>query len=104
MRNSNGPEAAADRRPGARGYQDLSRAPEFTPFFLTTTLSGLACTMSGHALGLHSSGVLACQGLGALLAGGLAQQVTPAAAMALLAAASVAVTLALASGLRPEGA
>ncbi|MGA5295864.1 hypothetical protein [Streptomyces koyangensis] len=100
MRNSNGPDATPRRRPGARGYQDLFHAPEFTPFFLTTTLSGLACTMSGHALGLHSSGMLACQGLGGLLAGGLAQQVTPAAAMALLAAASVA----LAPGLRPEGA
>ncbi|MFD4985557.1 hypothetical protein [Streptomyces sp. NPDC058374] len=44
--------------------------------------------------------MLACQGLGALLAGSLAQHVTPSAAMALLAAASVAVTLALAPGLR----
>lgn len=60
--------------------------------------------LGGHALGLHSSGMLACQGLGALLAGGLAQQVTPPTAMALLAAASLAVTLALAPGLRARGA
>ncbi|MFF8569172.1 MFS transporter [Streptomyces albidoflavus] len=60
--------------------------------------------LGGHALGLHSSGMLACQGLGALLAGGLAQQLTPPAAMALLAAASLAVTLALAPGLRARGA
>ncbi len=34
-----------------RGYQGLFRTPEFTPFFLTTALSGLATTMSGLALG-----------------------------------------------------
>ncbi len=57
--------------------------------------------MHGHALGLHSSGMLTMQGVGAALAGGAAQATSPAAAMAIMAAASVAVTLALAPGLRP---
>ncbi|MER8046588.1 MFS transporter [Streptomyces sp. NPDC094032] len=51
--------------------------------------------LSGHALGLHTSGMLALQGLSAALAGGLAQLTSPAAAMSLLAVASLAVTLAL---------
>lgn len=54
---------------------------------------------SGHALGLHGSGMLACQGLAAALAGGLAQLTSPATAMALLALASLAVTAALTAGL-----
>ncbi|MFI8369027.1 MFS transporter [Streptomyces sp. NPDC085466] len=54
---------------------------------------------SGHALGLHGSGMLACQGLAAALAGGLAQLTSPATAMALLAAASLAVTGMLTAGL-----
>ncbi|MFF5503675.1 MFS transporter [Streptomyces roseolus] len=53
----------------------------------------------GHALGLHGSGMLACQGLAAALAGGLAQLTSPATAMTLLAAASLAVTAALTAGL-----
>ncbi|NML51288.1 MFS transporter [Streptomyces sp. R302] len=53
----------------------------------------------GHALGLHGSGMLACQGLAAALAGGLAQLTSPATAMALLAAASLAVTAALTAAL-----
>ncbi|GLY72068.1 MFS transporter [Actinoallomurus iriomotensis] len=57
--------------------------------------------MHGHALGLHSSGMLAMQGVGAVLAGAVAQHTSPATAMAVMAAASVAVTLALAPGLRP---
>ena len=56
--------------------------------------------LSGHALGLHSSGMLAMQGVGAALAGAIAQQTSPATAMAVMAAASLAVTLALAPGLR----
>ncbi|GAA2362428.1 MFS transporter [Streptomyces cuspidosporus] len=58
--------------------------------------------LSGHALGLHSSGLLTMQGVGAALAGAVAQRTSPATAMAVMAAASVAVTLALAPGLRPE--
>ncbi len=58
--------------------------------------------LSGHALGLHSSGMLAMQGIGAALAGAVAQRTSPPTAMAVLAAASVAVTLALAPGLRPQ--
>ena len=58
--------------------------------------------LSGHALGLHSSGTLAMQGIGAALGGAIAQVISPPAAMAVLAAASVAVTVALAPGLRPE--
>lgn len=56
--------------------------------------------LSGHALGLHASGMLTMQGVAAALAGGLAQLTSAAAAMAVLATASVAVTLALAPGLR----
>jgi predicted MFS family arabinose efflux permease len=58
--------------------------------------------LSGHALGLHSSGMLAMQGVGAALAGAVAQQTSPATAMAVMAAASVTVTLILAPGLRPS--
>ncbi|MDT0550158.1 MULTISPECIES: MFS transporter [Streptomyces] len=57
--------------------------------------------LSGHALGLHSSGMLTMQGVGAALAGAVAQHTSPSTAMALMAAASVTVTLALAPGLRP---
>jgi predicted MFS family arabinose efflux permease len=58
--------------------------------------------LSGHALGLHSSGMLALQGVGAAVAGAVAQQASPATAMAVMAAISVTVTLILARGLRPE--
>ncbi|MFF0749337.1 MFS transporter [Streptomyces sp. NPDC004267] len=51
--------------------------------------------LSGHALGLHTSGMLALQGLSAALAGSLAQLTSPATAMTLLAAGSLAVTCAL---------
>jgi predicted MFS family arabinose efflux permease len=57
--------------------------------------------LSGHAFGLQSSGMLAMQGVGAALAGAAAQWTSPATAMAIMAAASVTVTLALAPGLRP---
>ena len=56
--------------------------------------------LSGHALGLHSSGTLTMQGVGAAIAGVVAQRTSPGAAMAVMAAASVAVTLILAPGLR----
>lgn len=58
--------------------------------------------VSGHALGLHSSGMLAMQGVGAALAGAVAQQTSAATAMTVMAAASVIVTLLLAPGLRPD--
>ncbi|SEH02072.1 hypothetical protein SAMN05444920_1246 [Nonomuraea solani] len=51
--------------------------------------------LSGHALGLHSSGMLTMQGVGALIAGTAAQLTSPATAMAILTAASAAVTLIL---------
>lgn len=51
--------------------------------------------LSGHALGLHSSGMLALQGLSAALAGAVAQVTSPAVAMTALAAASLAVSVAL---------
>lgn len=57
--------------------------------------------LAGHALGLHSSGMLAMQGVGAALAGTAAQLTSPATAMAAMAAASITVTLTLAPGLRP---
>jgi MFS family permease len=58
--------------------------------------------LSGHALGLHSSGMLAMQGVGAAIAGTVAQHASPATAMAAMAAVSVTVTLILGRGLRPE--
>jgi len=56
--------------------------------------------LSGHALGLQSAGMLAMQGVGAALAGAVAQYTSPATAMTVMAAFSVAVTVALARGLR----
>ncbi|TMR01594.1 MFS transporter [Actinomadura soli] len=58
-------------------------------------------SMHGHALGLQASGMITMQGVGAALAGGAAQVTSPGTAMAIMAAASVTVTLALAPGLRP---
>ncbi|MGW4273024.1 MFS transporter [Streptomyces seoulensis] len=52
--------------------------------------------LSGHALGLHSAGMLTMQGVSAALAGTAAQLASPAAAMTAMAAASAAVTLLLA--------
>jgi len=60
--------------------------------------------LSGHALGLHSSGMLAMQGVGAALAGAVAEQTSPGVAMAVMAVISLAVTLILAPGLRPDRA
>jgi len=57
--------------------------------------------LSGQTLGLASSGTLAMQGVGAAVAGAVAQHSSPGAAMAAMAAASLAVTLLLAPGLRP---
>lgn len=54
----------------------------------------------GQALGLHSSGMMTLQGVSAALAGTIAEFTSPATAMAVLAAASIATTLALAPGLR----
>jgi predicted MFS family arabinose efflux permease len=56
---------------------------------------------SGQALGLASSGMLAMQGVGATLAGVIAQLSSPGTAMAVMAGASLAITLTLAPGLRP---
>lgn len=56
--------------------------------------------LSGHALGLHTSGMLALQGLGAALAGALAEATTPAMSMTVIAGCSLAATLVLAPGLR----
>ncbi|WP_030456226.1 MFS transporter, partial [Herbidospora cretacea] len=57
--------------------------------------------LSGHALGLNGSGMMVMQGVGAAVAGSVAQFSSPATAMTVMAVASVAVTLALAPGLRP---
>ena len=56
--------------------------------------------LAGHALGLQSSGTLAMQGVGAALAGLVAERTGPGAAMAIMAAISVTVTLLLAPGRR----
>lgn len=57
-------------------------------------------TARGQVLGLHSSGMLGMQGLGALAAGALAEAVPTGTAMALVAAASLLVTAALTPALR----
>jgi predicted MFS family arabinose efflux permease len=57
--------------------------------------------LSGQAMGLASSGAMAMQGAGAALAGVIAQQTSPATAMAAMAVVSLAVTLILIPGLRP---
>ncbi|MGW2647073.1 MFS transporter [Streptomyces sp. NPDC001393] len=56
--------------------------------------------LAGQALGLHSSGMLTMQGVSASLAGAVAQLTSPAAAMTVMAAGSVCVTLALATAAR----
>ncbi|MEV6590377.1 MFS transporter [Streptomyces acidicola] len=53
--------------------------------------------LAGQALGLHATGMAALQGIGAVLAGTLAQLTSPATAITLMAAASVTVTLILAA-------
>ncbi|MFE9097249.1 MFS transporter [Streptomyces sp. NPDC007264] len=53
--------------------------------------------LSGHALGLHSAGMLTLQGVSAALAGAVAELTTPATAMTVMAAASAGVTLTLAA-------
>ncbi|MFI6339124.1 MFS transporter [Streptomyces sp. NPDC050535] len=59
--------------------------------------------LSGHALGLHSSGMLTMQGVSAALAGAVAQLTSPATAMTLMAATSLAATATLsAAGKRQE--
>ncbi|MEU9294945.1 MFS transporter [Streptomyces sp. NPDC048266] len=59
--------------------------------------------LSGHALGLHSSGMLALQGVSAALAGTLAQSTSPRTGMVLLALASLTVTFRLARADRGAG-
>ncbi len=59
--------------------------------------------LSGQALGLASSGMMAMQGVGATVAGVVAQLTSPGTAMAVMAGASLAITLTLAPGLRPAG-
>ncbi|MEV5882749.1 MFS transporter [Streptomyces sp. NPDC052020] len=56
--------------------------------------------LAGHALGLHSAGMLTTQGAAAALAGTVAQLTTPATAMTAMAAASLAATLALTAASR----
>ncbi|MFB6712664.1 MULTISPECIES: MFS transporter [unclassified Streptomyces] len=59
---------------------------------------------TGQALGLHSSGMLTVQGVAAALAGAVAQWTSPGAAMTVMAAASLGVSLALvAAGRRGAG-
>ncbi|MDG4863123.1 MFS transporter, partial [Streptomyces sp. T-3] len=59
--------------------------------------------LSGHALGLHTSGMLTMQGVGAALAGGIAQLTSVPTALAVTAGLSLAATAALAPGLREGG-
>ncbi|MFE0329537.1 MFS transporter [Streptomyces sp. NPDC058960] len=53
--------------------------------------------LSGHALGLHSAGMLTMQGVSATLAGAVAQAMSPGPAMTVMAAASLTATLTLAT-------
>ncbi|MCT9011217.1 MFS transporter [Streptomyces rhizosphaerihabitans] len=55
--------------------------------------------LSGHALGLHTAGMLTMQGVSAALAGGIAQLASPGTAMTVMTTASIAVTLTLAPSL-----
>ncbi|GAA0935303.1 MFS transporter [Nonomuraea longicatena] len=56
----------------------------------------------GQALGLHSSGMMTMQGVGAALAGVIAQHTSPVVAMPAMAGASLLVTVCLAPGLRAD--
>ncbi|MGY6020369.1 MFS transporter [Streptomyces spinosirectus] len=56
--------------------------------------------LSGHALGLHSSGMLTMQGVAAAAAGSVAGLTSPATAMTVMALASLGVTLTLAAAAR----
>ncbi|MEU9569988.1 MFS transporter [Streptomyces massasporeus] len=58
--------------------------------------------LSGHALGLHSAGMLTMQGVAAALAGSLAQFTSPAEAMTMMAVGSAGVTLLLMGAARRE--
>ncbi|NUT47602.1 MAG: MFS transporter [Saccharothrix sp.] len=58
--------------------------------------------LMGQALGLHSTGMVAMQGVGALVAGTAAQLTSPGTAMTLMAACSITVTLVLAALTRRE--
>ncbi|MET9033129.1 MFS transporter [Streptomyces mirabilis] len=59
--------------------------------------------LSGHALGLHSSGMLTMQGVSAALAGSVAQLTSPETAMTVMAVTSIAATLLIpGSRQRPE--
>jgi membrane protein implicated in regulation of membrane protease activity len=70
------------------------------------TGTNISCTpltldeLSGQALGLHSSGMLTMQGVGAAVAGSVAKLTSPATGIVVTAAASLAATLLLAPGLR----
>lgn len=56
----------------------------------------------GQALGLHSSGMSAMHGIGAVVAGGLAEYLQVGHAMAVMAALSVIVTIALTPALHRD--
>jgi predicted MFS family arabinose efflux permease len=58
--------------------------------------------LTGHALGLHSAGMLTMQGVAAALAGAVAQLTSPAGAMTAMATLSAGVTLALMTAGRRE--
>ncbi|MDX2827928.1 MFS transporter, partial [Streptomyces ipomoeae] len=58
--------------------------------------------LTGHALGLHSAGMLTLQGLSAGAAGAVAQWTSPGVGITVMAAASAAVTLGLWAAGRDE--
>ncbi|MFE6410506.1 MFS transporter [Streptomyces sp. NPDC057837] len=59
--------------------------------------------LTGHALGLHSAGMLTMQGVAAALAGSVAQLTSPARAMTVMATLSAVATLTLMAADRREG-
>ncbi|MFD8725748.1 MFS transporter [Streptomyces sp. NPDC059629] len=59
--------------------------------------------LSGQGLGLYTSGMRTMQGVGAALAGTVAQYTSPSTAMTVIATASIVVTLLLVPGLRTDG-
>jgi MFS family permease len=87
--------------PAAAAVVALASVGYSASLLLTERLMAITpAEMSGQALGLQSSGVLTLQGVGAALAGTVAQLTSPTTAMAVMAAASITVTLALEPGLR----
>jgi hypothetical protein len=97
-----GPEPAAWQKPGA-GHDTLVSGPAggrgTTDHWVPVHASAGVPTARQE---VHSAGMLAMQGVGAAIAGAVAERTSPGTAMAVMAVISIAVTVALAPGLRPD--